>query len=131
MTTVLYADEWVTFTVDTKRGLVRYERSERPYGPDDIERSYAGVAEAVSRVPPGMKLLLDVRKAPPRNDAAFETRANGALDQLIKRFAKHATLVRTAVGKLQSVRLAGERGAVPHVFEHEGEALAYLGIAPP
>jgi hypothetical protein len=131
MITVLYADEWVTFSVDTQRGLVRYERSDRPYGPEDIERSYAGVGEAVSRVPPGMRLLLDVRKAPPRNDADFETRANGALDQLVKRFTKHATLVRTAVGKLQTVRLAGERGAVPHVFEHESEALAYLGVVSP
>jgi hypothetical protein len=129
MTTVLYADEWVAFTVDAKRGLVRYERTERPYGAEDIERSYAGVAEAVSRVPPGMKLLIDVRRAPPRNDAAFEARANGALDQLVKRFTRHATLVRTAVGKLQSVRLASERGAVPHVFENEAEALTYLAVA--
>jgi hypothetical protein len=60
----------------------------------------------------------------------FEVRANGALDQIVKRFTKHATLVRTAVGKLQSVRLAGERGAVPHVFENEGDALAYLGVGP-
>jgi hypothetical protein len=130
MTSILYADEWVTFSVDTKRGLVRYERSEKPYAIEggDIERSYAGIREAVQGVPPGLKLLIDVRRAPPRNDAAFEAMANGALDELVKRFAKHATLVRTAVGKLQSVRLASERGAQAHVFDQEPAALAYLGL---
>jgi hypothetical protein len=132
--TVLYEDEWVTLSFDTASGVVCYRRSAAPYGtPADIERSYAGVREVAERLAPGLKLLLDIRLAPPRNDAAFEARANGAIDAFVARFVKHATLVRTAVGKLQSVRLAHERGAEPHVFDEEGAALDYLaaGAADP
>ncbi|MEO7096027.1 MAG: hypothetical protein ABI175_22390 [Polyangiales bacterium] len=127
MTNALYEDEWVTVTIDASIGLVRYTRSELRYGNErDIERSYGEVGKAMARVPPGMRLLLDIRRAPPRNDAVFEAKANGALEQLPKRFTRFATLVRTAVGKLQSVRLATERGATPHVFDDEQQALSYL-----
>jgi hypothetical protein len=95
----------------------------------DLEGSYAKVQEVVERMAPGLKLLIDVRQAPPRNDAAFEAKVNGVLDAFTARFARHATLVRTAVGKLQTARLAHERGAVPHAFGDEAEALAYLGCS--
>ena len=127
MVSVLHEDAWVILTVDTTLGLVRYTRTDVAYSREpDIERSYGAVGEAILRIPPGMKLLLDIRRAPPRNDTMFESRANGAMQQLVQRFTRHATLVRTAVGKLQSVRLASERGAVAHVFDDEKAVLAYL-----
>jgi hypothetical protein len=90
------------------------------------------MGEAVLPVVAGLKLLIDVRLAPPRNDAAFEVHINRLIGDVWSRFGKIATLVRTAVGRLQSVRLAHERGvAQPHVFEDEQEALAYLGVADP
>ncbi|HEY1690940.1 MAG TPA: hypothetical protein VGG39_02190 [Polyangiaceae bacterium] len=127
---VLYEDQWVTMTFTAAQGLVRYRRSAVPYGSmADLEGSYAKVQEVVERMAPGLKLLIDVRQAPPRNDAAFEAKVNGVLDAFTARFARHATLVRTAVGKLQTARLAHERGAVPHAFGDEAEALAYLGCS--
>ncbi|MGO8996664.1 MAG: hypothetical protein ACLQVI_25400 [Polyangiaceae bacterium] len=129
MSTVLFKDEWVTLTFDPASGLVRYTRSDVPYGDEaNIERSYAGLRAVNLKIVPGMKLLLDVRLAPPRNDAAFEVQANAALNALVKPFTKYATLVRTAAGKLQTVRLARERGAEPHAFDDERAALDYLGI---
>jgi hypothetical protein len=125
---VLYEDQWVTVTFTVAQGLVRYQRSAVPYASiADVEGSYAKVREVVERIAPGLKLLIDVRQAPPRNDAAFEAKVNGVLDTFTARFARHATLVKTAVGKLQTARLAHERGAVSHAFGDEGEALAYLG----
>jgi hypothetical protein len=131
MSTDLYKDEWVTVSFDPASGVVRYQRTAVPYGGvGDIERSYAAIREVIQLLAPGMKLLIDVRLAPPRNDAAFESKANGAIDAFVAKFVKHATLVRTAVGRLQTVRLAQERGAEPHVFDDEAAALAYLGAAP-
>jgi len=130
MSTVLYQDEWVTMSFDPASGVVRYQRSAVPYGGlADVDRSHGGVREVVQRMAPGMKLLIDVRLAPPRNDAAFEAKTNVAIDAFVARFARHATLVRTAVGKLQTLRLATERGGTAHVFDDEQAALAYLAAS--
>lgn len=127
MVKVLYTDAWVTLTLDTTRALVRYERTDVAYANErDLETSYAAVGRAFQLLPPNAKLLIDVRRAPPRNDDAFEAKAKPALEQLLRRFAKTATLVRTAVGKLQSIRLASARGVTPHVYDDEDAALAYL-----
>jgi hypothetical protein len=129
MTPPLYQDDWVTVTLDSDRGLVRYTRSAVPYADlGDLERSFAAVAGVLPKIVPGAKLLLDLRLAPPRNDAAFEKRTMTALGAFTARFGAVATLVRTAVGKLQSVRLARERGSAPHVFDDERAALDYLGV---
>ena len=126
-TTVLHRDAWVTVTVDGKLGLVRYQRNGVPFATDeDIKRSYGALVEIFERVPPGLLLLIDIREAPPRNDASFEDRANAAIVAVTKKFKKHPTLVRTAVGKLLSIRLATARKATPHVFDDEQAALSYL-----
>ncbi len=125
--TLLVEDAWSRVTVDAAVGLVRYERNELAYpDADTVERSYLLLRDAIVKVPPGMKLLIDIRRAPPRNDEAFEAKANVAIAALTRRFTKVATLVRTAVGKLQSTRLAKNRGAQAHVFDDEKAAVAYL-----
>ncbi len=127
MTQVLYQDEWITLTFDEARALVRYTRNDVPYGGvENVTRSFAGVGALTTQVPRGAKLLIDIRSAPPRNDDAFEAKTSAALTAYLVRFVRHATLVRTAVGKLQSARIARERGVEPHVFEDEEAALAYL-----
>jgi hypothetical protein len=129
MRTVLYEDEWVTLSFDRTTGLVRYTRSDVPYPSlDELQRSYAGLRAAAPGVAHGMKLLLDLRLAPPRNDAAFEAHVNAALEGFVSRSTKMATLVRTAVGKLQTARLAHARGMEHNVFDDERAALDYLGV---
>jgi len=127
MASVIHQDAWATIRLDDALGLLRYERSSVPYATvDEVERAYAAAGEALGHVRPGLKLLIDMRQAPPRNDDEFETRAGAALGVLLGRFPRYATLVRTAVGKLQTARIAAERGVVAHVFEDERDALAYL-----
>jgi hypothetical protein len=127
MPRVLYADDWATLTLHEAIGVVRYERTEKPYASiDELKQEYANLGKAVPVVAPGLKLLVDVRRAPPRNDEAFESRVNEALATLLRPFAKHALLVRTHAGKLQGARMARERGNAPHVFDDERAALAYL-----
>jgi hypothetical protein len=129
MTTVLYEDEFVRLTIDPDAGLVRYDRTDVPYGgADDMDRSYAGIAATVARILPGMKLLIDIRRAPPRNDAMYEAKLTSVLDSFVSRFGRSATLVRTAVGKLQTKRIAQARGTDVRVFDDEDAALAYLGV---
>jgi hypothetical protein len=80
-------------------------------------------------LPTGLKLLIDVRDAPPRNDAAFEAVITRLLEAFIKRFSAHAFLVRSAVGRLQTQRLARQRGNEhPLVFDDEEDALRHLGV---
>jgi hypothetical protein len=124
---VLYQDDWVTLTFDRATGLVRYARSTKPYEQlADLDRSFKAIGAVTMPVGTGLKLLVDVRLAPPRNDAGFESKTNAALDGFLKRFARHATLMSTAVGKLQAVRLARARGSEARVFDDEQEALDYL-----
>jgi hypothetical protein len=130
MATILHEDAWVTISFDAENRLVRYTRSAVPY-PDlaAVEGSLRGVRGLLPSAG-DLKLLIDVRLAPPRNDPAFEAQINDAIEKVWKRFGKVATLVRTAVGKLQTVRLAHERGIEKaYVFADEGEALAYLGVS--
>jgi len=127
MATILYEDAWAAVSLDPATGLVRYTRTALPYGDlADMERSFAGVESVAARVTPAMKLLVDLRLAPPRNDRAFEGRSLGVLQAFARRFGGMATLVRTAVGKLQTARLAKERGAEANVFDDEAAALAFL-----
>jgi hypothetical protein len=128
-TNVLYQDEWVTLSHTPISGLVRYARTSLAYrDPADLARSYAGLGALMPRILPGMKLLVDLRLAPPRNDPEFEAKANSAISGFVTRFAKHATLVRTAAGKLQTARLAHASGIAVHVFDDEDAALDYLGV---
>jgi hypothetical protein len=132
MTKTLHADEWVTLTYDEGAGLVRYERSDRPYGSfADIDGCHEALTASASWLPRGLKLLIDIRRAPPRNDEGFETRVNKYLATLLPRFSGMSVLVKTAVGKLQTARLAAERGETAHVYDDEAQALAHLGMGVP
>jgi hypothetical protein len=87
MATVLFEDEWVAVSVDAVWGVVRHTRSAAPYKDiGDLERSLAAIRAAAPAVAPGMKLLIDIRLAPARNDTAFEARTSVALTSFAKRF---------------------------------------------
>jgi hypothetical protein len=132
LTRVLFADAHVTLAYDEATGLVRYTRSSEPYASIADLRALHDKMEAA--LPPffpssGLKLLIDVRAAPPRNDEAFEEVVTGLLETFVRRFSAHAFMVRSAVGRLQTQRLARTRGdAHPSVFDDERAALRYLGV---
>jgi hypothetical protein len=129
MTRTLHADPYVNVTVDEAARLVRYTRGSEPYpSVATLRASFEKIRAAFATLPNGtLALLIDVRSAPPRNDDAFETEVVQALRVLAGQFPARATLVRTAVGRLQSQRLARTRDDDSvHVFTSEAEALAYL-----
>jgi hypothetical protein len=129
MQRTLYEDAHVTITLDDEARLVRYRRSREPYTSLEVLRALNGKLRTVfAALPAGnLRLLLDVRDAPPRNDDAFELEIGGELRALTGRFSLHATLVKSAVGRLQAKRLAQARTEQPiGIFFEEAEALAYL-----
>ena len=131
MSRVLFADDHVTVAYDEAHGLVRYTRSAKAYASiDEMTASHDKLAAALPAFFPtsGLKLLIDVRQAPPRNDEAFEAQVTRLLVTFIQRFSAHAFLVKSAVGRLQTQRLARDRGEThPAVFDDETAALRHLG----
>ena len=132
MSRVLFADAHVTLAYDEASGLVRYTRSSEPFASVvEVRDSHDRMAAALPPFFPssGLKLLIDVRAAPPRNDEAFEQVVTGLLESFVGRFSTHAFMVKSAVGRLQTQRLARTRGeAHPSVFDDERAALRFLGI---
>jgi hypothetical protein len=128
MARTLHADAHVTITLDDETRVVRYTRSSQPYASVDVLRALnKKLREVFDALPPGrLALLLDVRDAPPRNDDAFEGELVGALDAIANRFVARATLVKTAVGRLQAQRIARTRDKTVDVFTDEAAALGHL-----
>jgi hypothetical protein len=128
MVRTLHADAHVTITLDDETRVVRYTRSNQPYASVDVLRALnKKLREVFDALPPGrLALLLDVRDAPPRNDDAFEGELVGALDAIANRFVARATLVKTAVGRLQAQRIARTRDKTVDVFTDEAAALGHL-----
>jgi hypothetical protein len=133
MNRTLHADPWVTVTVDDAARIVRYTRSSQRHASiDSMRECHQKIRAAFATLPSGtLSLLIDVREAPPRNDEAFEAEVLEALRTLAERFPTRATLVKTAVGKLQTQRLARTRDDSVQVFSDEAQALEYLKRSPP
>jgi hypothetical protein len=127
----LLADPLLTVTVEEARGLVRYQRTREPLPSIDAMRTlHERMFDALGKLPlKQYKLLVDVREAPPRNDAAFESEVTRILNFTISKFAAHAVLVKSAVGLLQVQRLERQRNASGSaVFTNEADALRHLGV---
>ncbi len=128
---LLHTDPYVNVTLDDD--IVRYTRSSTAYPSIDAVRACnQQIRVAFAALPKGtLAILVDVRNAPPRNDDAFEAEVLEALGALAEQFPVRATLVRTAVGKLQTQRLARARTDSVHIFSDETAALAFLRAREP
>jgi hypothetical protein len=117
---------------DPSRRLLRIVRSPAPVErPEELrvavgrlERASASLDVSTTRV------LVDARAAPLRSDETFEI-VWRELSTVLARFEKVATVVQTAVGELQTTRLAqtprsdGTKTSA-RTFRDEGEAMAWL-----
>jgi hypothetical protein len=129
----LYRSEHLIVTLDEGRRLVRRQRTAEPYASlAQVALTYETVIDVSRPVQrPEYALLIDVRLARPRNDAAFEQVLGQYYERLNAGFGKIAVLVSTEVGRLQVQRtlhpsVVGRLRA----FCDEQEALSYL-LAPP
>ncbi len=79
----------------------------------------------------GQRLLTDLRATVGNNSPAHEAKAQLLRRHLSELFPVQATLVASAVGRLQVLRMARERGDTHHAaFLNEAEALAFLQAQP-
>lgn len=115
-------------SLDEARGLVHAKRTPEPY--TTIEELDTSMRELATHLQDDagtrLELLLDLREGPFRNDDAFEHAMHRHRARLLGRFRTIAVLVSTAVGRLQTSRLAREEGRTLPTFMDEGEALAFL-----
>jgi len=72
------------------------------------------------------RALFDLREAPLRSGDAIDEVATKFVAPQLAPFKRAAVLVRTAVGKLQILRLTKEHGHLAQVFEDEPAAVQYL-----
>ncbi len=79
----------------------------------------------------GQRLLTDLRATTGNNSPGHEAKAQLLRRHLGELFPVRATLVASAVGRLQVLRMARERGEINHAaFLDEAEALAFLRTQP-
>lgn len=111
---------------DATRQLVFMRRSRQALSPVKLS---VMLAELISALRPlrGQRLLIDVRLGPGNNDPTLEQQIQQFRRQLTELFAISATLVATAVGRLQLTRMSRERNDTAiRIFNEESAAIAHL-----
>lgn len=128
---VLYDSPHARLDLDETRKLVRFVRSDVPFGelPDTIAIFRAIIDASASIERADHTVLIDLRRAIGRNDEAFEQGIAASRRALFGPFRKRATLVRSMAGKLQIQRLNRADTMSADVFDDEAEAVAHL-LAP-
>lgn len=117
----------VTVSLDEQGRVVHLVRTAVAGTAAEVSAAFGDAERAVSHLPLARYgLLCDVRPAPGNNDPSFETGIAPARARLFARFARVATLVKSATGLLQVQRLALDAGEHGLVFRDEPAALRYL-----
>ncbi len=119
-----------TIVADEEAHVIRRERTAERFATlDEVAAEYEAVARALDLLPrEPLGCLVDLRKAPPRNDEAYEAIARRYNARLYGGFRKVAVLVQTAAGRLQLHRFLDVTRPDARVFSDEGEARAFLGV---
>ncbi len=109
-------------------GVVRMERSDVPFPSiAAMEAEMAALARVLDELGrEGWGLLIDTRRAPPRNDAAYERAFEPWRTRVMGGFRRVAVVAATATGRLQVARYAREDGGSARVFADEHEAWGFL-----
>jgi hypothetical protein len=118
----------LTIRLDDATKVVRLVRSAVPF--DDIREIDANflriTALFTDEQRAELKILLDVRDAPSRNDPEFENALQRRTLAFYRGFLRAAVLLRTAAGKLQLARMARAVPSPAPIFDDEHKALVYL-----
>jgi hypothetical protein len=110
--------------------LLLLTRSAQPFESIEQLRSDGEwVLSALVRVPrSGVRLLLDSRRSPARNDPEFEQALASFRQQLFRSFTRVSVLMQSAAGVLQAMRHARDDGLATCAFMQPREALMHLGL---
>jgi hypothetical protein len=124
----LIDNAFVSVSLDRARRVVRVTRSaERPRSIEQITQAFDEATRAFDSFDrTRLRLLIDLRAAPGRNDPEFEQAMATRRHELMRGFAAVAILVQTPVGELQIARISREDGSSAKVFNDEAKAMAWL-----
>ena len=126
-------NRFVSVAVEPVRHLATVTRSaQRPDSVEQIASAFDEAIEALDQLDrKRLRLLIDLRAAPGRNDSEFERAMATRRSELMRDFAAVAILVQTPVGELQVARITREDGAAAKVFNDEAKALDWLVTTKP
>jgi hypothetical protein len=126
----LLVTPYATISWERERSFARFVRNERPYATiADIDADGFAVERALQKAG-RIRLLVDLRAVPPRNDPSFEFAIAKFRRKLLGGGQRVAIVVRTAIGALQVKRHMREDGFPVDVFTHEHEAITCLEALP-
>jgi hypothetical protein len=108
--------------------IIVVRRSGVPFSSsEDIDRYFDALNDAVDRIDRSRhELLVDIRAAIGRNDAAFELAFEPHRTRLERGFRRVAVLVSSPAGRLQVQRHALQDRLAVRAFQDEAEALEWL-----
>lgn len=129
----LATNSFVSVSIDRLRGVAWVARSaQRSQNVEEIAGAFDEAIAVLDRLErKRLRLLIDLRAAPGRNDSDFERAMSTRRSELMRDFAAVAILVQTAVGELQVARITREDGADAKVFSDEVKALHWLATPKP
>jgi hypothetical protein len=111
--------------------IVVLERTPESSGDSDVSVVFGPAEDALRRIQRGdFSLLVDVRRAPGRNDAEFEKKFVPYRQRMHAGFRRVAVLVATPHGRLQVQRYAREDGTSSAAFDDYQEAATWLEQIP-
>lgn len=117
-----------TVSVSGTEKLARIDRSDVAFDSvEEVTRAWREVDAALQKtMRKGRSLLIDLRRAPARNDPGFENAVRAILPDIRRGYRRIGVLVRSAAGGLQVSRLARADGAVEFISSSEADIIAYF-----
>jgi hypothetical protein len=133
LTRELVRNPYCVVTYDSTTRIVRFIRSSVPMA--SLEEAARNFGQAVSVINAlgrsRIRLILDLRQAPSKNEPQYEQAMAEHRRQVAKDIQRVAVLVRTAAGRLQVQRLVKSDHIQQLVVSDEAEAIAHLTAEDP
>ncbi|WP_437779739.1 hypothetical protein [Sorangium sp. So ce1097] len=124
-TTLLASTHWL-MEEDGDGRVVWLARRPVPFASiEELTSANAAVLRLIASRHRSAGIVVDMRQASARNDAAFEAAMHGMRAQITSSFARTAVLVATQAGLLQVSRLTRQDGATSFATTIEAEALHF------
>lgn len=129
---VLLSSEHWLMEADPDDRVVWLSRLPAPFASlAEIARANDAVIRRLDAAYASWGLIVDLRRAPPRNDPEFENAMRGLRAAVAASFARTALLLATQAGVLQVSRITREDGSASFATTTEAAALEFARGAPP
>jgi hypothetical protein len=115
-----------TLDEDPDEQVVALRRTSTPFASvDEIASANGDIVARIRAEHRRWGVVVDMRRAPRRNDPAFEAAMRGLREAVEGSFARTAVLLQTAVGVLQVTRLTREDGTATFATQDEAAAFRF------